>query len=79
MSWRPDRSKSERRCSKTKQNPKSGQIKISEGALASVAKWTDDPLMVGSEYLWPERFHERLHISTRQNACFVRDGVYQSG
>lgn len=31
--------------------------------------------MVGSEYLWPGRFHERLHISTRQHARIVRDWV----
>lgn len=28
--------------------------------------------MVGSEFLWPRRFHERLHISTRQYARLVR-------
>ena len=33
-----------------------------------VAKWMDDPLMIRFEYLWPERFHERLHVSTRQYA-----------
>ncbi len=36
----------------------------SEGTRASVAKWMEGRLMVGSEYLWPSRFHERLHIST---------------
>jgi site-specific recombinase XerD len=34
-----------------------------------------DPLMVGSEYLCPERFEERLHISTRQYARIVRDWI----
>lgn len=34
-----------------------------------------DPLMIGSEYLWPGRFHERLHISTRQYARIVRGWV----
>nr|WP_217357264.1 tyrosine-type recombinase/integrase [Ruegeria atlantica] len=38
-----------------------------------------DELMVGSEYLWPERFHERLHISTRQYARLVRDWVMSIG
>jgi site-specific recombinase XerD len=32
-------------------------------------------LMVGSEFLSPRRFHERLHISTRQYARIVRDWV----
>ncbi len=31
--------------------------------------------MIGSEYLWPGRFHERLHISTRQYARLVREWV----
>lgn len=39
----------------------------------------EDPLMVGSEYLWPGRFHERLHISTRQYTRFVRDWVSSIG
>ena len=55
------------------------RFEISEGTRASVAKWMDDPLMVGSEYLWPGRFHERLHISTRQYARIVRDWVSSIG
>ena len=35
--------------------------------------------MVGSEYLWPGRFHERLHISTRQYARIVREWVTSIG
>jgi hypothetical protein len=35
--------------------------------------------MVGSEFLWPGRFHERLHISTRQYARIVRDWVTSIG
>jgi hypothetical protein len=35
----------------------------------------EDPLMVRSEFLSPRRFHERLHISTRQYARIVRDWV----
>lgn len=38
-----------------------------------------DLLMVGSENLWPGRFHERLHISTRQYARIVRDRVSSIG
>lgn len=44
-------------------------------AMASVAKWMEDPLMFGSEFLWPGRFQERLHISTRQYAWIVRGWV----
>ena len=35
--------------------------------------------MIGSEYLWPHRFHERLHISTRQYARLVREWVSSIG
>lgn len=48
------------------------RFEISEGTRASVAKWMEDLLMVGSEFLWPGRFQERLHISTRQYARIVR-------
>jgi hypothetical protein len=39
----------------------------------------EDPLMGGSEYLWPGRFHERLYISTRQYVRIVRDWVASIG
>lgn len=35
--------------------------------------------MIGSEYLWPGRFHARLHISTRQYTRIVRDWVTSIG
>ncbi len=55
------------------------RFESSEGTRASLATWMREPLMVGSEYLWPARFHERLHISTRQYARIVRDGVTSIG
>lgn len=48
-------------------------FEISEGTRASVEKWKENELMVGSENLWPGRFHERPLISTRQYARIVRD------
>ena len=48
------------------------RFEITEGTRNSLAVWLDDPALVGSEYLWPGRFHERLHISTRQHARLVR-------
>ena len=56
--------------SKTKQPVR---FEITEGTRRSIAAWLQDPAMIGSEYLWPGRFHERLHISTRQYARLVRD------
>ncbi|MCR9086187.1 MAG: tyrosine-type recombinase/integrase [Rhodobacteraceae bacterium] len=55
------------------------RFEISEGTRASLEKWMADELMVGSEYLWPGRFHERLHISTRQYARIVHDWVTSTG
>ena len=55
------------------------RFEISQGTRASVVKWMEDPLMVGSKYLWPGRFHEWLHISTRQYARIVRDWVSSIG
>ncbi len=55
------------------------RFEISEGTRASVEKWMKDPLMIGSEYLWPGRFHERLHISTRQYARIARGWVSSIG
>lgn len=49
------------------------RFEITVGSRNSLADWLDDPMMIGSEYLWPGRFHERLHISTRQYARLVRD------
>jgi integrase len=60
-------------------NQKPVRLEISEGTRSSLAKWMEDPLMVGSEFLWPGRFHERLHISTRQYARIVRDWVSSIG
>ena len=36
-------------------------------------------MMIGQAYLWPGRFHERLHISTRQYARLVHGWVTSSG
>ncbi|SMO93347.1 Phage integrase family protein [Thalassovita litoralis] len=58
---------------------KSVRFEITEGTRTSVLRWLDEPLMIGSEYLWPGRFHERLHISTRQYARLVRDWVKSVG
>lgn len=55
------------------------RFEITEGTRKAVARWMEDPIMVGSEYLWPGRFHERLHISTRQYARIVREWVTSIG
>ena len=55
------------------------RFEIAEGTRKSLMRWMEEPLMVGSEFLWPGRFHERLHISTRQYARLVRDWVKSIG
>ncbi len=55
------------------------RFEVTEGTRKSLLAWLDDPLLVGSEYLWPGRFHERLHISTRQHARLVRGWVTSIG
>lgn len=35
--------------------------------------------MIGSEYLWPSRFHASPHLSTRQYARIMRDWVLSIG
>ncbi|WP_294224152.1 tyrosine-type recombinase/integrase [uncultured Shimia sp.] len=55
------------------------RFEITEGTRKSILRWMEEPLMIGSEFLWPGRFHERLHISTRQYARLVRDWVKSIG
>lgn len=55
------------------------RFEITEGTRKSLAAWIDEPVMIGSEFLWPGRFHERLHISTRQYARLVRGWITSIG
>ena len=51
------------------------RFEITDGTRKSTIRWLNDPLMVGSEFLWPGRFHKPLHISTRQYARLVQGWV----
>lgn len=62
--------------SKTK---KPVQFEITEGTRKSLTAWINDPAMIGSNFLWPGRFHDPLHISTRQYARLVKDWVSSIG
>ena len=55
------------------------RFEITAGTRASLKAWIDAPQMLGSEYLWPGRLHDRAHISTRQYARLVRDWVTSIG
>ena len=58
---------------------RAGQLRDHRGDPESHRSMARIPLMVGSEHLWPGRFHERRHISTRQYARLVRDWVTSIG
>jgi len=55
------------------------KFELTEGTRKSIACWLQDPRMVGQEFLWPERFHDPLHISTRQYARLLREWVQLIG
>ncbi|KPB00038.1 tyrosine-type recombinase/integrase [Ahrensia marina] len=55
------------------------RFEISEGTRKSLIDWLQDPMMSGHEFLWPGRFHDRPHISTRQYARMLKDWVKSIG
>ncbi|MEM6277081.1 MAG: tyrosine-type recombinase/integrase [Pseudomonadota bacterium] len=55
------------------------RFELTENTRKSIWHWLEDPMMIGQEHLWPGRFHEPLHISTRQYARLVRDWVTSIG
>ncbi len=55
------------------------RFELTEGKRKSIKHWLAHQMMIGQEHLWPGRFHESLHISTRQYARLVRDWVTSIG
>ena len=55
------------------------QFEISENTRESIWTWVCRPEMLGCTFLFPSRFHERPHISTRQCARLVRNWVSAIG
>jgi len=55
------------------------QFELMEGTRSALSKWIDSPEMIGSEYLWPDRFHDRPHISTRQYGRMLKEWVLSIG
>ena len=55
------------------------QFEITEGTSKSLVAWIHDPAMRSSEFLWPGRFHDPDHISTRQYARLVKVWVASIG
>lgn len=55
------------------------RFEITEGTRSSLQQWIRSRAMLGSEFLWPGRFHDRPHISTRQYARLLKDWVTSIG
>ena len=55
------------------------RFEITEGTRKSLVDWISCPLMSGHDFLWPGRFHDRPHISTRQYARLLKDWVKSIG
>ncbi|MEM1150791.1 MAG: tyrosine-type recombinase/integrase [Pseudomonadota bacterium] len=55
------------------------KFELTGGTRKSIAQRLKDPRMIGQEFLWPGRFHEPVHIATRQYAGLVQDWVQSIG
>lgn len=55
------------------------RFEITEGTRKSLLDWIRHPLMPGHNFLWPGRFHDRPHISTRQYARMLKGWVISIG
>ena len=55
------------------------RFEITEGTRKSLFEWIMHPAMIGHENLWPGRFHDRPHISTRQYARMLKEWVKSIG
>ncbi|MEO0543268.1 MAG: tyrosine-type recombinase/integrase [Pseudomonadota bacterium] len=55
------------------------RFEITEGTRNSLLDWIHHPLMSGHDFLWPGRFHDRPHISTRQYARMLKEWVKSIG
>lgn len=55
------------------------QFQLSENTRDTIAAWIKSPEMNGCRFMFPSRFHDRPHISTRQYGRLVRDWVTAIG
>ena len=55
------------------------RFEITDGTRKSLTDWISHPAMTGHNYLWPGRFHDRPHISTRQYARLLKEWVKSIG
>jgi len=55
------------------------QFELTENTRDSVTAWVNAPEMICCAFMFPSRFHNRPHISTRQYGRLVRDWVTAIG
>ena len=55
------------------------QFELSENTRNTITAWIKSPEMIGCRFMFPSRFHDRPHISTRQYGRLVRDWVAAIG
>ncbi|WP_209506271.1 MULTISPECIES: tyrosine-type recombinase/integrase [unclassified Ruegeria] len=55
------------------------QFELSENTRDTIAAWIKSPEMIGCRFMFPSRFHDRPHISSRQYGRLVRDWVSAIG
>ena len=55
------------------------QFELAENTRETVTNWIKSPEMIGCQFLFPSRFHDRPHSSTRQYGRLVRDWVVSIG
>lgn len=55
------------------------QFELTENTRDSVMNWASTPEMINCSYMFPNRFHDRLHISTRQYGRLVKGWVIAIG
>lgn len=55
------------------------QFELAENTRETVSSWIRSPEMIGCQFIFPSRFHDRPHISTRQYGRLVRDWVVSIG
>jgi integrase len=55
------------------------QIEITEHTRAAIRDWLANTASGNSQYLFPSRFHDQAHISTRQYARIVHRWVESAG
>jgi len=55
------------------------QFELTENTRETVLAWVKSPKMLACPFMFPSRFHDRPHISTRQYGRLVRDWITAIG